>query len=381
MRVVFAGGGTGGHVYPNLAVAFALERELRARGEPLDMLYIGVRGRIDETIVPAAGIEFRAIPAGQLRVASPLTFARNVLRLATGVVQSALTLRRFKPDAVFATGGYASVPVGVAARLVRRPLVVYLPDVRPGWAVRLLSHLATRMTTTSERALAHLPAKKTNVTGYPVRDEFWTLSRGEARARLLAGTGVRRGPSEGAASGARIDEKIVLVTAGSLGARTINEAIVGALPSLLERCFVVHVTGAADEAWVGEQRARLTPEQQSRYVVRGYLPDMPAAMLAADLVVARSGASTLGELPAAGAPSILAPGEYEGWSQAPNAEFMQSAGAAVMLRNSELGRLGETVLALLADDGRLAAMRDAAKGLARPDAARDLARVLIEVAA
>ncbi len=363
--MILAGGGTGGHVYPGLCVARALEAEVIAAGDTLEMLYIGVRGRVDETIVPSEGIAFRTISAGALRVSSPLTFARNAMRLAWGVAQSTWIVLRFKPNAVFATGGYASVPVGVAARLLRRPLVVYLPDVTPGWAVRLLSRLATKMTTTSERALAYLPAKKTSVVGYPVRDEFWTLDRAAARARL-------RLP---------LDGKVLLVTAGSLGARTINAAIWAALPQLLERCDVLHVAGVADEGAANEQRARLTPDQQTRYHVRGYLPDMPAALIAADLVVARSGASTLGELPAAGTPGVLVPGEYEGWSQAPNAVYLEAEGAAVMLRNSELDQLAATVLELLGDDARLASMRAAAKRLARPDAARDLAHVLMEVAA
>jgi UDP-N-acetylglucosamine--N-acetylmuramyl-(pentapeptide) pyrophosphoryl-undecaprenol N-acetylglucosamine transferase len=362
VKVVLAGGGTGGHVYPGLSVARALGDEMRASGAPLDLLYIGIRGRVDETIVPRAGIDFRAISAGALRVGSPITFGTNMMKLAAGVVQSLLILRRFKPDVVFATGGYASVPVGVAARILRRPLVVYLPDVTPGWAVRLLSRLATRMTTTSERALAHLPAVKTTVVGYPVRDEFWTLDRAAARARLSL-------PAEA---------PVVLVTAGSLGARKINEAVVAALPRILDRAIVLHVTGVADAAWADEQRGGLTPEQQTRYIVRGYLDDMPAAMVAADLVVSRAGASSLGELPAAAAPSILVPGEYEGWSQAPNAEYLQAEGAAEVLRNADLASLGNLILELLGDNERLSAMRAAASKLARPNAARDLARVLIE---
>jgi UDP-N-acetylglucosamine--N-acetylmuramyl-(pentapeptide) pyrophosphoryl-undecaprenol N-acetylglucosamine transferase len=352
-------------VYPSLAVGRALESELAARDEALDVLYIGIHGRVDERIVPATGVAFRAISAGPLRVSSPLAFVRNTLKLLAGVVQSIVILRGFKPDAVFATGGYASVPVGAAARILRRPLVVYLPDVTPGLAVRLLTRFATRMTTTSERALAYLPAKKTTVVGYPVREDFWTLDRAAARQRL----------------GLPLDAKVLLVTAGSLGARGINDAIEANLPRLLERCCVLHITGPDGEAQATAARERLTPEQRARYIVRGYTNDMPAAMIAADLVVARSGASSLGELPAAGAPAILVPGEYEGWSQAPNAEYMQSAGAAVMLRNAELSRLADTAIELLADDARLASMRAAAKSLARPNAAHDLARVLIEVAA
>ena len=329
------------------------------------MLYIGVHGRIDETIVPREGIPFRAISAGQLRVASPLVFARNGLKLALGVAQATWILLRFKPDVVFATGGYASVPVGVAARLVRRPLIVYLPDVTPGWAVRLLSRLATRMATTSERALAYLPKGKTSVVGYPVRGDFWSIDQKAARERLGL-------PREG---------RVLLVTAGSLGARKINEAVVAALPRLLERCHIIHLTGAADESWANEQRETLTQAQRERYRVHGYADDVPAMMIAADLVISRAGASTLGELPAAGAPSILVPGEYEGWSQAPNAEFMRDRGAALVLRNAELDRLAATVSGLLDDEARLANMRAAAKSLARPDAARDLAQMLVEAAA
>ncbi len=363
--MLFAGGGTGGHVYPSLSVARALEEELRARGETLEMLYVGVRGRIDETIVPREGVAFRAVAAGQLRVASPLTFARNALKLAQGMLQSLSIVREFKPDAIFATGGYASVPVGGAARILRRPLVVYLPDVTPGWAVRLLSRLATRMATTSERGLAYLPRTRTTVAGYPVRPEFWTLDRASSRARL----------------GLTADRKLLLATGASLGAHAINRAVIAALPQLLAHADVLHMTGANDEPWANDERVKLSADMRARYHVRGYIDDMPAAMHAADLVVCRAGASTLGELPAAGAPAVLIPGEYEGWSQAPNAEFLQSKGAAVMLHNSELDRLADTVVALLADDTRLAAMRAAAKTLARPDAARDIARMLIEVAA
>lgn len=360
--MVLAGGGTGGHVYPGLAAGRALAADAAAAGRTLDLLYIGIRGRVDEVIVPRAGIEFRAISAGALRVGSPLTFGSNMLKLARGVMQSIGILRGFKPDVVFATGGYASVPVGVAARLLRRPLVVYLPDVTPGWAVRLLSRLATRMTTTSERALAYLPATKATVVGYPVRDEFWTLDRAAARDALAL-------PRDG---------KVLLVTAGSLGAQKINDAVAASLERILAQAMIVHVTGPGGEAAATQQRAALPAELQARYTVHGYLDEMPAAMVAADLVVSRAGASSLGELPAAGAPSVLVPGEYEGWSQAPNAEHMQAAGAAVMLRNADLGRLGDVVLDLLADDARLGAMRAAARTMARPDAARDLARVLVE---
>lgn len=365
MKVVFAGGGTGGHVYPSLAVAKALRADLETAGEALEMLYIGVAGRVDETLVPAEGIPFRTIAAGPLRVSSPGAFLSNLGKLARGISQSMSIMRSFRPDVIFATGGYASVPVGAGARLLRRPLVVYLPDVTPGWAVRLLARLATRITTTHERALRFLPAGRTEVVGYPVRDGFASLDRASAR-RLL---------------GVSADARVLLVTAGSLGARRINEAVWAGLSRLLDEAEVLHVTGPDDVVTAEQKRAQLSDAQRARYHVYGYLAGMPAAMIAADLVVCRAGASSLGELPAAGAPSILVPGEYEGWSQTPNAEFMRSQGAAIVLRNAELARLADSAIDLLHDDARLSRMSQAAHSLARPDAAHHIASILREVAA
>lgn len=360
MRVVFAGGGTGGHVYPNLSVAAALRSQLAARGEALDALYIGVHGRADERIVPAAGMPFTTVAAGPLRVASPLRFVANLLRLAVGVLQATVILARFRPRAVFATGGYASVPVGIAARLLRRPLVVYLPDVTPGWAVRLLARLATRVTTTSERSLARLPAARASVVGYPVRPEFWSLRRDGARTHLALPT----------------DAKVLLVAPGSLGARAINDALRGSLEAIAEHAYVLLVAG---DASAGELAADLPQPTAARMRQYGYLPELPAAMVAADLFVGRAGASTLGELPAAGLPAVLVPGEYEGWSQAPNADYLRAHGAAVVVPARELQRLPEAIIELLRDDAARARMRDAMRSLARPDAADALARTLLEV--
>jgi UDP-N-acetylglucosamine--N-acetylmuramyl-(pentapeptide) pyrophosphoryl-undecaprenol N-acetylglucosamine transferase len=221
------------------------------------------------------------------------------------------------------------------------------------------------MTTTSERALELLPSDKTTVVGYPVRGDFWSVDRAGARATL----------------GLPPHENVVLVTAGSLGARAINEAVWAQLPRLLEQAVVMHVTGRDDEQRAREHAAALTPEVRSRYIVHGYTPNLPAAMIAADLVVSRAGASSLGELPAASVPAILVPGEYEGWSQAPNAEYMRAEGAAVTLVNSNLDRLADTVLELLSDGERLHRMREASRALARPGAARDIALIVMEAAA
>jgi UDP-N-acetylglucosamine--N-acetylmuramyl-(pentapeptide) pyrophosphoryl-undecaprenol N-acetylglucosamine transferase len=358
--VVLAGGGTGGHVYPALATADAL----RAAVE-VDLLYVGIRGRMDERIVQEAGIRFEAVEAGPLRTRSPLQALRSLWHLVVGTVQSWRILGRVKPAAVFATGGYASVPVGVAARARRRPVVVYLPDVRPGWAVKLLARLATRIATTTERSLEALPRDKAVVTGYPVRPAFWTANRDTARR----------------AFGLPADVPVLLVSGASQGARRLNEAVADQLDALLAVSHVLHFTGQADEPGMRRRREALPEHIRSRYEVMGYCNDMAGAMAAADLALMRAGASTLGELPAAGLPAILVPGVYEGWDQTPNARFLEERGAAVVVGNDSLDNVAPLVQQLLSNKERLDAMSNAARLLARPDAADRIARLVLEVAA
>ena len=360
--MVLSGGGTGGHVYPALALAEVLRDDPGTH----ELLYIGARGRMDEQLVKPTGIRFEAVRAAPLRVSSPIDALRNFATLVIGTAQAWFTLRRFRPDVVFATGGYASVPVGIAARARRRPLVIYLPDVTPGWAVRLLSKLATRIATTTDQSLPKLPAGKAQAVGYPVRRAFWGSDRHEARQRL----------------GLPANEPLLLVTGASQGAHSINRAVAQQLDSLLDACHVLHLTGRADEAEMLAARQALPPAKQSRYHVRGFLDDMAGAMAAADLAVMRSGASVLGELPAVGLPAILVPGVYAaGHNQRDNAQFLVDQGAAVVLENEQLHQLSNLVCDLLAYEARRRLMAEAMRALARPDAARAIARMLQEVAA
>ena len=363
--MILSGGGTGGHIYPGLAVAQALRQELGPGGR-LELLYVGARGRMDEQIVGAAGLPFQAVRAAPLRVGSPLAVVRGLASLLAGTAQAWRLLGRFRPDAVFATGGYASVPVGLAARLRRRPLLIYLPDVSAGWAVRLLSRLATRIATTAERALAELPAGKAQAVGYPVRPAFWSADRAAARGRL--------GLPEG--------EPGLLVSGASQGAHSLNIAVSEQLDGLLELSHVLHLTGRADEREQLARREALPETQRARYHVFGYLEEMADAMAAADLAVMRSGASVLGELPAAGLPAVLVPGVYEGGhTQRPNARYLEEQGVAVVLENEQLARLTEVVRGLLADEAKRRSMAEAARRLAHPEAAQRLAGMLQELAA
>ncbi|MFQ5878619.1 MAG: glycosyltransferase [Dehalococcoidia bacterium] len=363
MRVAFCGGGTGGHVYPALAVASALA-EAVADGN-LELLYMGTAAGPEASLVGRTSIPFHSIRAAAVRGRSPWAAAAAALDIAVGVVQARRVMARFHPQAVLITGGYVGVPVAVASRLGGTPLVVYLPDVQPGWAVQYAAQLAQRVATTTDRALPYLPAAKTAVTGYPVRPAFWEATRGEARRRL----------------GLCPEEPLLLVSGGSHGARRLNQVVAVSLPSLLAVCNVVHICGHDDEPWLATIRRDLPDDLQPRYRLYPYLHDeMPWTMAAADLAVLRSGASVMGELPALGLPAILVPYPHAGGHQMYNAQYMAEAGAALVLEESHLEEMPGLALELLQDGARRQAMAAAVRSLAQPTAAHDIARLLLEVA-
>jgi UDP-N-acetylglucosamine--N-acetylmuramyl-(pentapeptide) pyrophosphoryl-undecaprenol N-acetylglucosamine transferase len=276
---------------------------------------------------------------------------------------------RFRPDVLFMTGGYVNVPVALVAWLRRTPAAIFLPDVEPGKAIRFLSRFVRRIACTSEASKAYLAERKIVVTGYPVRPEIRAaagLSRAEALARFDLVE----------------DRPTLFVFGGSRGARSINRALAAALPELLTELQVIHVSGSLDWPQVEEAARGLSAEQRAFYRPYPYLhEEMGAAFRAADLVLARAGASMLGEGPAFGLPAILVPYPHAWRYQKVNADFLADRGAAIRLDDGRLiAELAPTVLGLLRDRPRLAAMRASARALDRPDAAERLARLILGLA-
>ncbi len=359
MKLALTAGGTGGHILPALAVLDALHAR---EGLVTEVRFYGPENRGERATVESRAIRFEAVPSAGVRGRGPIELAQSVWGIGSGVAAAVQKLRSFKPDVVFSTGGYGSFPCSVAARILRTPLVVYLPDVTPGWAVKVEKRLATRMATTTEAGLKHLPRKNTVVTGYPVRHAF-EMSREEARQELELGEA----------------DRVVVIAGASQGATAINEAVFAAAPRLAGAATIFHMTGAGDLPRAVQLRNELPPAQTRHYQVTDFRNDLPTVMRAADLGVFRAGASVLGEVPAAGLPAILVPGSFAGGHQRDNARWLADGGAAVVVEEEGMD-LGATIEELLADEARLAVMREAATSMARPDASDRIADLIVQVA-
>jgi len=336
--------------------------------QPLAICWIGGEGGVEQDLVTRAGLHFEAIPAGGLHGLALWTMARNLTRLMRGFWRACRLAARWKPQVLFVTGGFVSVPAALACWLRHTPILVYLPDVEPGWAIRFLSWLATRLAVTVEASRQFLPARKVIVTGYPVRPEL--LRAREARTEALAHFGLEAA------------RKTILVAGGSKGARRLNRVLGEVLEQVLARWQVIHISGTLDVDEVQARRAQLSDELQSRYKLFAYLhsAEMGLALAAADIVISRAGASILGEYPLMGLPAILVPYPFAWRYQRVNADYLVSQGAAVRLDDEKLeSELLPTLTSLLEDEARLGTMRARMRALAREDASAVLAHELMRL--
>jgi len=351
-RFLMAGGGTGGHVIPLLAVA----RELRRRGH--DAFFIGTDRGIEARLVPAEGFELRTITIGGLNRVGARQKIATLLRLPLATFRS-LGLTR-GVAAVFSIGGYAAGPPVVAALLRRTPVVVMEPNAFPGFTNRVIGRLVDRALIAFAETARYFPKGGTELTGLPVREEFFHLPP-KVRARGLD----------------------LLITGGSQGSRTLNQAARQSWPLFRQSGLtvrIVHQTGEAQYETLHREFAETGLEGE----MMPFIQSMPAAFAAADLVICRSGAGAVSELAAAGKPSVLSPFPFAADDhQARNAEAMARAGAARMIRDAEMTgeKLFQVVAELAGSAGELERMGEAARRLAHPGAAGRAADILEEVAA
>jgi UDP-N-acetylglucosamine--N-acetylmuramyl-(pentapeptide) pyrophosphoryl-undecaprenol N-acetylglucosamine transferase len=352
MRVMVAGGGTGGHVIPALAIAEELRSHYRA-----EVVFVGTRRGIETRLVPAAGFELRLIEVGALNRVDLATRMKTLLDLPRAAMVSAQLIREFRPDVMIGVGGYASGPAMLVAALMNIPTVAFEPNVVPGFANRLLAPTIRAAAVHFEQTCHYF--RNCHVTGVPVRREFFNMP---PRPKDASPT--------------------LLVFGGSQGAHAINRAVIDALPKLtaaLPAIHIIHQTGQRDY-----------PDAQAAYLgttvsaeVSPFIDDMPGAFARADLLICRSGASTVAEVTAAGKPAIFIPLPTAADDhQRHNAATLSAAGAAQLLPQTELSpeRLVKEVVSLLGDSDALTNMSQAARSFAHPHAAATIASLAARVA-
>jgi UDP-N-acetylglucosamine--N-acetylmuramyl-(pentapeptide) pyrophosphoryl-undecaprenol N-acetylglucosamine transferase len=355
MRAILAGGGTGGHVIPALAIANELKKNYGA-----EVLFIGTARGIENRLVPAAGYPLQLVQVGALKNVSLMTRAKTAFDLPRAVRSAGRMLSEFAPDVVIGVGGYASGPAMLAAVLKHIPTLAFEPNVVPGFANRVVARFVSGAAVHFEETAKYF--RHAEVTGVPVRQAFFEIP---------ALTNKKRG-----------GVPTLLVFGGSQGAHAINEAMIRCLPELQRQAPGVHIIHQTGERDYNDARAAYQSLCESAEVFK-FIEDMPAAFARADLVVCRSGASTVAEITAAGKPAIFVPFPRAADDhQRVNAEALAREGAAVVVEESKLEGvwLAETIAALLCDARRLAEMSEAARGLAHPNAARDIAAMAMRVA-
>jgi len=368
VRVVIAGGGTGGHTSAGLAVAAALGRD------GADIHWIGSRDGIEARRAPEAGLTFHPIRTGKLRRYWDLRNVSDlVVNVPAGLLQSWSLLRQIRPAVIFGTGGFASVPPALAGRLLGVPLVVHEQTAVLGLANRIAGRFATRIALSFPGSGGGLPSDRLVITGNPVRPG---LLGGRREAGL-------------AAFGFDAALPLVYVTGGAQGSHRINRVVGEALPRLLEICQILHQCGdnpeTGDHRWLQERAQILPARLGARYALRPYVgSELRDVYAAAALVVGRSGAGTVNECCNLGLPAVLVPLPGAGGDeQTANARLVEKAGGAVVLPQPELSPEGlvDLLTRLLTRRTELAAMGTRARTLAAPDAAERLARLIREVAA
>jgi UDP-N-acetylglucosamine--N-acetylmuramyl-(pentapeptide) pyrophosphoryl-undecaprenol N-acetylglucosamine transferase len=355
LKVVIAGGGTGGHIIPALAIADELKAVYGA-----EMLFVGTPRGLESRLVPQAGYPLKLIEVGQLKNVSLLTRARTLLDLPLSLLRCRALLREFAPDAVVGVGGYASGPAMGAAVLSGIPTLAFEPNAFPGLANRLVGKRVSAAAVNFAPAARYF--RNAEITGIPVRKEFFAL---------------RPRPVDA--------DPHLLVFGGSQGARALNSfvpKIAAGLLTAVPGLTILHQAGArhAEATLAAYQASGADP---GRWQVHAFLDDMPRRFEAADLVLSRSGASTVAELAAAGKPSLLIPlPQAADDHQRKNAEVLVAAGAAAMLIEANLTAelLSTTLLELLGDRPGLQAMSERARALAHPDASRRIAEMVRSIA-
>lgn len=310
-------------------------------------------------IISRENIAYQTIPAAGIHGVGISALPGNIIRLVKGFFASRRILNEFNPDVLLFTGGYLAVPMALAG--IQKQSLLFVPDIEPGLALKTIARFSDHIAVTAQESLQFFNNKPISVTGYPTRSDLhrWTKENGRQFFNITS------------------QKPIILVFGGSKGARSINLAVTAHINELLALAEIIHVSGNLDWDMVQTAHQGLSQEQRSQYHIFPYLHEMGAALACADLAISRAGASTLGEYPLFGLPSILVPYPYAWRYQKVNADYLAQHGAAIVVENELLSQeLVPTVTNIMETPDKLATMRKVAASLAIPGAAENIASIL-----
>ena len=351
MRVLLTGGGTGGHLYPGLAIAAEFQRRV-----PCRILFVGTKYGLEATVVPGKGYDFYTVWISGFRRGEILKNVLFPVKAVLSLVQALWVVVRFQPDVVIGTGGYVSWPVLMAAVLLRKKTVVQEQNAIPGVVTRVLAPFVDSVHLSFESSKVFFPNRvQVRVSGNPTREDLGTFSRKDGCRRF----------------GLRTDLKTVFIFGGSQGALGINEAVLVLLDRLMRRSDV-QMLWATGPRWFDEIQKK-TRAYEERVRVQSYIQEMGMAYSVSDLVICRAGATTVAEVARVGVPAVYIPFPgAAGGHQEENARTMRQAGAAELVLEEEMfqGKLAEVVFALLDDSQRRREMAKRVKRFGKPEAAR-----------
>ncbi|OCA85534.1 undecaprenyldiphospho-muramoylpentapeptide beta-N-acetylglucosaminyltransferase [Bacillus sp. FJAT-27225] len=361
MRIAISGGGTGGHIYP----ALALVREIQKKDPTAEFLYIGTEKGLESNLVPRENIPFASIHITGFRRKLSFENIKTIWRFLAGVRKSKALLKEFKPDVVIGTGGYVCGPVVYAAAKLNIPTVIHEQNSIPGLTNKFLSRYVNKVAICFEEAASFFPKEKVVFTGNPRASEV--LGRDGIKGRL--------------STGLKIGMPAVLIFGGSRGARPINEAVVQSLGEFASKPYqVLYVTGDVHYEDVRKEAELLgSPDN---VIIKPFIHNMPEVLAGVDLVVSRAGATTLAELTSLGIPSVLIPSPYVTENhQEKNALALSTKGAAKLLVETALSgkKLVSTIDGIILNKEKLAEMGREAKELGVPDAASRLYKTMLEL--
>ena len=365
IKILITGGGTGGHIYPAIAVV----QKLKQDSEIEKIFYIGCEKNMEKDIVLAENIDFYSINVSGMPRKTSLKLIKWFYELIFATIKSVFYISKLKPDVVLGTGGYVSGAVLLAAKWLNVPFVIHDPDAYPGIVNKFMAKWASVVSISFEQAKFHLKSNKIVLNGNPIRANFLQVSKDKALQELNLNP----------------DKKTILVTGGSQGANTINNAIMGASLVLINSGFqIIHQTGAKNYDNYIRELTQKAPEllDNACYIVKPFFNNIEIPLNAADISVSRAGSLSISELNLCGLPSILVPYPYAAADhQRFNAKAMEEAGASFYLEDADCKpeKLIELILDIFSNPDKLEQMKQINRNLAKPQATEDIIKILKNV--